>query len=221
MARPWSWAESGARHQTAPFPNMETNEAASMLFAVFVALAWLVAFSLPILVLIIGGVIGAVQERRHFDDLAKREAALAGFPVTDLRTPPAGLQPGGGTLVSGSVVIAADHFKSFCAKWRKLVGGEFLSLSRMQERARREAILRMVEEARRMGATAVCNVRVETSTIGAKQEGKVSGCEIMVYGTALLPSSAAARIPIAGPPPIPVRGTPGSSGPPRLPGGLV
>lgn len=160
-------------------------------------------FLSPFLLLLVGGMVGAIQERRHFEDLARREKALGGFLLTDLRTPPPGLAVAGGALVSGSVVIAPDHFKTFRAGWRKLVGGEFRPLARMQERARREAILRMVEEARLLGATSVCNIRVETSSIGARQEGKVAGCELVAYGTALIPAVPGAMAPGGTPPPLP------------------
>jgi uncharacterized protein YbjQ (UPF0145 family) len=180
-------------------PNEALGVLAGLLFFVVVLL---LVFS-PFLILVIGGLVGAAQERRHFEELARREQALGGFLLTDLRTPPPGLQVAAGALVSGSVVIAADHFKTFCAGWRKVFGGEFRSLARMQERARREAILRMVEEARRIGATSICNVRVETSTIGARQEGKVSGCELVAYGTALIPAVPGATAPGGAPPPLP------------------
>jgi uncharacterized protein YbjQ (UPF0145 family) len=60
------------------------------------------------------------------------------------------------------------------------------SLQRMQERARREAILRMTAEARALGAKAVTNVRIETSTIAGKRRGKCAGVEIIAFGTALV-----------------------------------
>ena len=164
------------------------NDSLSLLAGLAVVIFGLLAFLAPFLILLIGGLVGAAREKSHFEDLARRESALAGFLITDLKTPPPGLDFAAGALVSGSVVIASDHFKTFCAKWRKIFGGEFHSLARMQERARREAVLRMVEEARRLGATSVCNVRIEASSIGARQDGKVSGCELMAYGTALIPA---------------------------------
>lgn len=180
-------------------PNLALDIVPGLFFFVVVPLL----FFSPFLILIGGGLIGAVQERRHFEDLARREKALAGFLLTDLKTPPPGLQIVGGTLVTGSVVIAADHFKTFCARWRKIFGGEFRSLAKMQERARREAILRMVEEARKIGATTICNVRVETSSIGARREGQVSGCELVAYGTALIPAMPGANAPVGAPPTLP------------------
>jgi uncharacterized protein YbjQ (UPF0145 family) len=179
---------------------MSENEAVGLLGALVMALVVALVVLSPFLLILIGGLVGAAQERQHFKELENRERALAGMSVTDLRTPPPGMAVDRAELVVGAVVIAADHFKTFRAKWRKLIGGEFKALSRMQERARREAILRMLEQARSKGATAVCNVRVETSSISGNQPEKVSGSELIAYGTALIPSPAG----VAGPPPIPV-----------------
>ncbi len=192
---------------------MESNDSLGIIGGLVVFLFVVLIFLSPFLLLIFGGLIGAARERRHFEELAEREKALGGFLLTDLKTPPPGMAVANTALVSGSVVIAADHFKNFCAQWRKVFGGEFRALGKMQERARREAILRMVDEARQLGATSVCNIRVETSTIGSRQEGRVAGCELLAYGTALVPAAPGASTPDASatsmstpgavPPPIP------------------
>lgn len=167
---------------------MEQNDAAGIFAGLLVGAFVVLLFLSPFLVLVVGGLIGSAQQRKHFDELERRENALGDFLLTDLKTPPPGLNAAGAALVSGSVVIAADHFKTLRTKWRKLFGGEIRSLAKMQERARREAILRMVEEAKRLGATSVCNLRIETCAIGSRQEGKVTGCEIIAYGTASIPA---------------------------------
>ena len=53
------------------------------------------------------------------------------------------------------------------------------------ERARREAVVRMLRQAQEHGANVVWNVRIETSTIQGKQKGKSAGVEVMAYGTAM------------------------------------
>ena len=53
------------------------------------------------------------------------------------------------------------------------------------ERARRQALVRMLRQAQQFGANVVWNVRIETSTIQGKQEGKSGGVEVMAYGTAM------------------------------------
>ena len=140
----------------------------------------------PLWLMIGGGLIGRFYEKRHFQDLAARESTLTNFVLSDLKTVPPGMAVQRSQLVTGSMVVAADYFKSFAASLKTLVGGEMKAIQRMQERARREAILRMVAEAQALGATAVTNVRIETSTIAGKRRGSCAGVEIIAFGTALV-----------------------------------
>lgn len=88
-------------------------------------------------------------------------------------------------LVSGAAVIAGNYFVSFVSLFRHLFGGELKGYTGMCSDARRLALVRMLYEAERMGADAVCNIRFETSTINsAEQKQKAAGVELIVYGTA-------------------------------------
>ena len=63
-------------------------------------------------------------------------------------------------------------------------GGKVKSYESLIDRARREALLRMKEEA--PDASMIINVRIETSTIGKTSRNKTVGClEAVAYGTAL------------------------------------
>ena len=90
-------------------------------------------------------------------------------------------------LVQGNVVISLDYFKRFIAGLRMLFGGRIKTYEPLLDRARREAVLRMIEEAKRDGYDAVVNVRLETSRLAsARADGKgVAGVEILAFGTAL------------------------------------
>ena len=140
----------------------------------------------PIIVLLVlGFTVGGLVERAHFKRLAVREAALSHMLVTDLRTLPAGCGPPCG-MVTGEVVIASDYFKTFAAALRKLVGGELRTFETLMERARREAMVRMLEAAHQQGANAVVNVRFATSNIGSMRRKKAAAMvEMYAYGTAL------------------------------------
>ena len=143
----------------------------------------LTPYLFTLVLLVVGGLVGRARERRHLSELDEREAALAHILVVDLRTPPSGRRiADGAAMVSGNVVVGTDYFKQFAAGLRNLVGGEVRSLNPVLERARREARLRMVEEATRVGATMVVNVRFETSTIS------LNASEVICYGTALRPA---------------------------------
>jgi uncharacterized protein YbjQ (UPF0145 family) len=139
------------------------------------------------LVLLAGGyLIGRFRERSHLRSLDAGEAAVASIVLTDLKTPPAGLEVAEAHLVMGESVIATDYWKTFAAGIRNLFGGEVRSLGTLMSRARRQARLRMVEQAGQLGAAAVINVRLETSMIGF---GNVPITEVYAYGTALVPKS--------------------------------
>jgi uncharacterized protein YbjQ (UPF0145 family) len=140
------------------------------------------------LVLVVALLIGSSVESSHFRRLAAREQALSGIMLSDLKWLPPNWQATGAALVAGEAVIATDYFKVFAASLRNLFGGQVRSYETLVERARREAIVRMLEQARSAGANAVWNVRIETTTIQGKQQGKSGGIEVLAYGTAMVVS---------------------------------
>ena len=140
------------------------------------------------IVLIVALLIGSMVESSHFRRLATREQALSNIMVSNLKRLPPNWRAANAALVGGEAVIATDYFKVFAAGLRNLFGGRVRSYETLVERARREAIVRMLQQARSAGANAVWNVRIETTTIQGKQRGKSSGVEVLAYGTALVVS---------------------------------
>ncbi len=138
------------------------------------------------LVLLVGTYfIGSRRERRHFQEILAREARNRKLPVTNFESLPDSWKVERTGLVAGSVVISVDYFKRFVATLRSLVGGRITSYEPLLDRARREAMLRMIESARAAGFDAVVNVRLETSRIAnARADGKgIAGVELLAYGT--------------------------------------
>ena len=143
---------------------------------------------LPFLALIVLGVtIGRMRERAHFHSLVRREQAFADIKVLTLKAVSDIKSVTSATLLIGSVVIATDYFKGFAASLRKIIGGELRSYETLLERARREALLRVLAGARDFGAAEVWNVRYETSNIqgGARRSPAVS-VEVVAYATAVV-----------------------------------
>ena len=142
-------------------------------------------FGLPFLILIFAYLLGSWLERRHFRNLRKRESDQHGYPVTTFETLPQGWTVGSTGLVTGSVVISLDYFKRVIAGLRALVGGRIKTYEPLLDRARREAVLRMIESARRDGYDALINVRIETSRLAnASRDGKgTAGIEMLAFGT--------------------------------------
>lgn len=145
----------------------------------------LVILGMTVVLLILGLVIGSSVESSHFRRLARREQALSNIMVSDLKWLPENWQASDGVLVVGEAVIATDYFKVFVAMLRNLFGGRVRGYETLVERARREAIVRMLQEAQALGANVVWNVRIETATIQGKQQGKSGGIEVLAYGTAM------------------------------------
>ena len=82
-------------------------------------------------------------------------------------------------IVRGSTVRAKHIGTDIVASLRNLVGGEIAGYSSLLAGAREQAIDRMTDKARRMGANAVIGFRMETSTIMG------GASEILAYGTAV------------------------------------
>jgi uncharacterized protein YbjQ (UPF0145 family) len=89
-------------------------------------------------------------------------------------------------LVSGNVVISVDYFKTIVAGLRNLVGGNISAYESLLDRARREAILRMQQQAAELDARAVINMKFETSRISGNAGSAVGAVEVLAYGTALV-----------------------------------
>lgn len=138
--------------------------------------------------LFVGLVFGRMAEKRHFRELATKEEALRDILVFTGKRLPEGMDVGESRLVCGSVVVAEDYFKRIAAAVKSIVGGRLTAYESLMDRGRREAIVRMKEDARRMGATMVFNVRFETASLSedSTQQKALFSAEFLAYGTALV-----------------------------------
>ncbi|MBL7054382.1 YbjQ family protein [Candidatus Woesearchaeota archaeon] len=82
-------------------------------------------------------------------------------------------------LVKGNTIRARWFGRDIAAGLKTLIGGEIKSYTDMMTKAREQAIDRMVEEAKKLKADAVINVRFTSSEV---MQG---ASEILVYGTAV------------------------------------
>lgn len=149
----------------------------------------LVQLGIFAVLLLVGLVFGRASEKRHFREIRRREAELRDVLVFNERRPPSDGDFREATLVVGSVVIAEDYFKRIAAGLRGFFGGRVTVYESLMDRGRREAVLRMKEEARRRGATLVFNVRFETSSLAVDggAQSPMFSAEFLAYGTALVP----------------------------------
>lgn len=82
--------------------------------------------------------------------------------------------------VFGLTVRARGIGKDIVASLKGLVGGEINQYTEMLEDARKQAMDRMVESARAMGANAIIMMRFDSGEIGQNMS------EIVAYGTAVI-----------------------------------
>ena len=142
--------------------------------------------AVPVGLLVVTYAIGSHIERRHYDEIRRREEQLRGIPAVTLRDLPPGWHVERAGLVTGAVVISLDYFKRFLASLRAVVGGPVKSYEPLLDRARREALLRMKEQAVQAGFDAVFNVRITTSRIANNQSrNQIAGVEILAFGTGI------------------------------------
>lgn len=127
--------------------------------------------------LLVGLVYGSKAEKKHYEDIRKREAALAWMAVRSDKI--IGEEIIEGWMVSTSVVIANDFFKSFIAGIKNVFGGRLSSYESLMDRARREALLRIKEHAAKRGAREVVGLRMQFNSLDKL------GVEILVSGTAV------------------------------------
>jgi uncharacterized protein YbjQ (UPF0145 family) len=138
-----------------------------------------------LILLVLGYVVGQLLENNHYRSIRRRESELRNIPLIASKKLPDEFMPCETRLVSGNVVISVDFFKKFVAGLRNLVGGRMTSYESLLDRARREALLRMREEARQLGANYVFNIKLETASISKGQSGAIGSVEVLAYGTAI------------------------------------
>ncbi len=83
------------------------------------------------------------------------------------------------SIVKGSTVQSRHMGKDIMSSLKTLVGGEITAYSEMLNEARALATKRMVDEAEKMGADGIVNIRYASSAV---MQG---AAEVIVYGTAV------------------------------------
>ena len=82
-------------------------------------------------------------------------------------------------VVSGSTVRAKHLGRDFMASLKNIVGGELKGYTELLQDSRNQAVERMKEQAKQLGANAVVNIRFATSSVAQ------GASELYVYGTAV------------------------------------
>ena len=82
-------------------------------------------------------------------------------------------------LAQGSTIRAKHFGRDLMAGFKNIVGGELKGYTELLQESRNQALERMCRQAEELGANAVINVRIATSSVAA------GAAEILAYGTAV------------------------------------
>ncbi len=82
-------------------------------------------------------------------------------------------------IARGSTVRARNIGRDIFAGLKNIIGGEISEYTKLQAESREQAMQRMVQDAERLGADAILNMRLTTSMV---MQG---ASEILAYGTAV------------------------------------
>jgi len=83
------------------------------------------------------------------------------------------------SLVKGSTINSKNFGKDILQAFKSLVGGELKGYTEMMNEARAMATKRMVDEAEKLGADAIVNIRYASSSV------MQNAAEVIAYGTAV------------------------------------
>ena len=128
---------------------------------------------------VLGWLLATWFERRHFRSINEREISLQRIMVNTSKRIET-CEPEGTTLLIGSVVVAHDYFRTLIIFFRKIVGGNIKPYERLVQRGRREALIRLNEEADERGIDKVINVRFTTNSVSGRF---LHAIEMVAYGT--------------------------------------
>lgn len=92
-------------------------------------------------------------------------------------------------VVYGSTVRSKHVGRDLLAGLKNIVGGELTAYTELLEESRQEAMNRMIEKARGLGANAIVGIRFSTSNIAQ------GASELFVYGTAVVVEADIPKLP--------------------------
>ena len=128
---------------------------------------------------VLGWLLATWFERRHFRSIEEREISLQRIVVNTSKRIES-CESDGTTLLIGSVVVAHDYFRTLIIFFRNIIGGNIKPYERLVQRGRREALIRLKEEADLRGIDKVINVRFTTNSVSGRF---LHAIEMVAYGT--------------------------------------
>lgn len=134
--------------------------------------------AITLVLFFIGWGFGRFIEQKHLKELLENEQRLSHIGIDTNKFQTSDFQ---GQLISSNVVISHDYFKYIIAQIQNFFGGRLTTYESVVDRTRREAIVRLKQQAENLGAKKIMGLRLSTTELGM-QGGMV---EVFAYGTAI------------------------------------
>ena len=83
-------------------------------------------------------------------------------------------------LVRGNTIRSRHIGRDIMASFRNVVGGEVTEYTKLMAEAREQALDRMIEDARKLGANAIVGIKFSTTEVMCR------AAEVLIYGTAVI-----------------------------------
>ncbi|MGM0607321.1 MAG: YbjQ family protein [Candidatus Muiribacteriota bacterium] len=132
-----------------------------------------------IIALIVFGLIGNFNESNSFREINRLNKELSYIKMHNTKKINSNPQKSG--LVIGDVVIATDFFKMFFASLKTFFGGRLNTYESLLQRAKKIALIRMLQMAHKEDFNEVYNIRIEMANIGRTKPA----IEVLAYGTGI------------------------------------
>lgn len=129
--------------------------------------------------------IGSTKEKNWLQNLEERENAYANKPMISFGTKNWNFNDNikKSDMVVSEVVVGCDGLKFFLASLRCLFGGEVKILDKVIDIGRREALIRLKEQAPQ--SDVIIGVKIKTAMLNTIGQGFSPQCAIIASGTAI------------------------------------
>ena len=99
--------------------------------------------------------------------------------ITNIETVPGKVIVAHFGLVAGNTIRAKHLGRDIMASLKNIFGGELKGYTELMKESRAQAVQRMIDHAKQLGANAIVNVRFSTSSVAQ------GAAELYAYGTAV------------------------------------
>ncbi|MFP4165801.1 MAG: YbjQ family protein [Opitutales bacterium] len=144
----------------------------------------LFTLAIPLAFLGLWALTGSLVAKAHEKRLARRAEQTGPFSLsngkyfTDVADP--AVEP---CMVVAEVTIGIDHFRSFLGKLVNLIGGEVRSFTKIADRARREVLQQLKEQAAGKNCDAITNLRIDFANVSGSTADSKKAMMVTILGS--------------------------------------